>query len=97
MKFADGFWLNQRGYEVNYAVQAYDVVEVENGFMVVATPFFGRERYKLLGSANLEITYTSEFENVIGEVFSKLSRDDEEKLTNAMTVINNVLKDMEVA
>ncbi|MBE6868773.1 MAG: alpha-xylosidase [Ruminococcus albus] len=65
MKFADGFWLNQRGYEVNYMVQAYDVVEVENGFMVVATPFSGRERYKLLGSANLEITYTSEFENVI--------------------------------
>ena len=65
MKFADGFWLNQRGYEVNYMVQAYDVVEIENGFMVVATPFSGRERYKLLGSANLEITYTSEFENVI--------------------------------
>ena len=65
MKFADGFWLNQRGYDVNYVNQAYDIVEVENGFMVVATPFYGRERYKLLGSANLEITYTSDIENVI--------------------------------
>ena len=44
MKFADGFWLNQRGYEVNYATQAYEIQEIENGFLVVATPFFGRER-----------------------------------------------------
>ena len=65
MKFADGFWLNQRGYEVNYAVQAYDVQPIENGFLVVATPFFGRERYKLLGGANLEIRFTSTQENCI--------------------------------
>lgn len=65
MKFADGFWLNQRGFDVNYVNQAFDVVEIENGFLVVATPFSGRERYKLLGSANLEIAYTSDMENVI--------------------------------
>ena len=65
MKFADGFWLNQRGYEVNYAVQAFEIKQIENGFLVVATPFFGKERYKLLGSANLEITYTSTQENCI--------------------------------
>lgn len=65
MRSSDGFWLDQRGYEVNYVSQAYDIIEVENGFLVVATPFTGRERYKLLGSANLEIAYTSEFENVI--------------------------------
>ena len=39
MKFADGFWLNQRGYEVNYANQAFEIEEIENGFLVVATPF----------------------------------------------------------
>ena len=65
MKFADGFWLNQRGYEVNYATQTYEIKEIENGFLVVATPFFGKERYKLLGSANLEIEYTSDQENCI--------------------------------
>lgn len=32
MKFADGFWLNQRGYEVNYANQAFEIEEIENGF-----------------------------------------------------------------
>ena len=30
MKFADGFWLNQRGYEVNYANQAFEIEEIEN-------------------------------------------------------------------
>lgn len=29
MKFADGFWLNQRGYEVNYANQAFEIEEIE--------------------------------------------------------------------
>ena len=38
-----------------------------------------------------------EFENAIGSVFSGLSHEDEEKLTVAMTTINNVLKNMEVA
>lgn len=38
-----------------------------------------------------------EFENTIGEVFSGLSRDDEEKLTEAMNTINKVLSNMEVA
>lgn len=37
------------------------------------------------------------FESVIGEVFSKISSEDEEKLTNAMATINNVLVNMEVA
>ena len=39
----------------------------------------------------------AEFENTIGDVFSGLSRDDEEKLVNAMTTINKVLSNMEVA
>ena len=34
MKFADGFWLNQRGYEVNYAQQAYEVTQIKNGICV---------------------------------------------------------------
>lgn len=39
----------------------------------------------------------TDFENIIGEVFSGLSRDDEDKLIAAMTTINGVLKNMEVA
>ena len=30
MKFADGFWLNQRGYEVNYANQAFEIEETDS-------------------------------------------------------------------
>ena len=55
MKFADGFWLNQRGYEVNYANQAFEIEPCENGFLVVATPFVVYNRAMMLGSANLEI------------------------------------------
>ena len=55
MKFADGFWLNQRGYEVNYANQAFEIEEIENGFLVVATPFVVYNRAMMLGSAKLEI------------------------------------------
>ncbi len=65
MKFADGFWLNQRGYEVNYANQAFEVNEIENGFEVVATPFVVYNRAMMLGSANLEIRFTSNIENCI--------------------------------
>ncbi len=65
MKFADGFWLNQRGYEVNYANQAFEIEPVENGFKVIATPFVVYNRAMMLGSANLEIVYTSTQENCI--------------------------------
>ena len=51
MKFADGFWLNQKGYEVNYAQQAFEVEPIENGFLVVATPFVVYNRAQMLGSA----------------------------------------------
>ena len=47
--------------------------------------------------ADVAKTMIAEFENTIGEVFAGLSRADEEKLTNAMTTINDVLLNMEVA
>ena len=65
MKFSDGLWLNQRGYEVNYANQAFEIEEIENGFLVVATPFVVYNRAMMLGSANLEIAYTSTQENCV--------------------------------
>lgn len=39
----------------------------------------------------------TEFENIIGSVFAKLSHEDEEKLTGAMSTINKILENMEVA
>ncbi len=65
MKFADGFWLNQRGYEVNYANQAFEIDEIDGGFVVVATPMQIYNRAMMLGSANLEIEFTSNIENCI--------------------------------
>ena len=38
-----------------------------------------------------------DFEKIITDVFAQLSRDDEDKLVAAMTTINGVLKNMEVA
>lgn len=65
MKFADGFWLNQKGFDVNYAAHAFDITPIENGFTVLATPFEITNRSQMLGSANLEISFTSTRENCI--------------------------------
>ena len=65
MKFADGFWLNQRGYEVSYANQAYEVTTTENSITVLATPSHIYNRAMTLGGPNLEITYYSDMENAI--------------------------------
>ena len=47
--------------------------------------------------ANIAKKMIADFESTIGEVFAGLSREDEEKLTDAMTTINKVLSNMEVA
>ena len=39
----------------------------------------------------------ADFKGIIGEVFANLSNKDEEKLTDAMSTINKVLSNMEVA
>ena len=58
MKFADGFWLNQRGYEVNYASQAYEITPVKNGLNVYATTQYIQNRGMTLGGPVFEITYS---------------------------------------
>ena len=37
MKFSDGFWLNKKGYDVNFVAQAYEVLEDSNSLTVLAT------------------------------------------------------------
>lgn len=65
MKFSDGYWLNQRGYTVNYANQAYEVETTSNSITVLATPTHIWNRGQTLGGPNLELTFTSTMENVI--------------------------------
>ncbi|MBQ8569169.1 MAG: alpha-xylosidase [Oscillospiraceae bacterium] len=65
MKFADGFWLNQRGYEVNYASQAYEITPVENGLNVLATTQYIQNRGMTLGGPVLDMTFTSTQKDVI--------------------------------
>ncbi len=65
MKFADGFWLNKRGYDVNYAAQAYEIRTGRNSINVLATANWVHNRGMTLGGPVLDITYSSAQENVI--------------------------------
>lgn len=65
MKFSDGFWLNQRGYEVNYASQAYEIKTDKNSVNVLATTSYIHNRGMTLGGPVFDITFSSTQENVI--------------------------------
>ena len=65
MKAADGFWLNKRGYDVNYATQPYEVDVTDCAVTVLATPNKILNRGMTLGGANMEVTYSSTVENII--------------------------------
>ncbi len=65
MKVADGFWLSKKGYEVNYATQAYKIETTENSIKVFATPYTIQNRGMTLGGPNLEITYSSTSKDII--------------------------------
>jgi alpha-D-xyloside xylohydrolase len=59
MKFSDGLWLNQRGFDVSYAVQAYDVTTTKNSIKIFATSSAIWNRAMTLGGVAFEITYTA--------------------------------------
>ena len=59
MKFSDGLWLNQRGYEVSYAAQAYEVTATRNSIHVFATANAIWNRAMTLGGVTFEIIYTA--------------------------------------
>ena len=65
MKFADGYWLNQKGYNISYANQAYEVSVGEDYIDVLATPSHIWNRGQTLGGPNLEIRFSSKSENII--------------------------------
>ena len=58
-------WLNQRGYEVSYASQAYEAITDTNSVTIIATPNPIWNRGMTLGGENLEITYSSKAKDVI--------------------------------
>lgn len=55
MKVADGFWLSKKGYNVNYASQAYKVETTENSIKVLATPYTVMNRGMTLGDQTLRL------------------------------------------
>ena len=65
MKFADGFWLNQKGYDVNYASQAYEIKTGKNFINVLATTNYIQNRGMTLGGPVFDITYSCTQKNVI--------------------------------
>ena len=65
MKFSDGYWLNQKGYTVNYASQAYETEITETSVKILVTPTHIWNRGQTLGGPNLEMTISSTQENVI--------------------------------
>ena len=65
MKFSDGLWLNQRGYEVSYAAQAYEVTTTQNAIHVFATANAIWNRAMTLGGVTFEIVYTAIAPDVI--------------------------------
>ncbi|MDR0942914.1 MAG: alpha-xylosidase [Ruminococcus sp.] len=64
MKFSDGFWLSKSGFEVNYAVDAYEITRIENGLKVTAVCQKIYNRGMTLGGPILEVTYTSTMRDV---------------------------------
>ena len=65
MKFADGFWLNRRGFTVDYAAQPYSVEIRNNEIHVLATSQQIYHRGMTLGGVTLDIVYSSIRENTI--------------------------------
>jgi len=65
MKFSDGFWLNQKGFEVNYASEAYETVANEDSISILATPYHISNRGQTLAGPILDINFSSKNENVI--------------------------------
>ena len=65
MKFSDGFWMNQKSFDVHYAAQAYEITKDQHSITVLATPYPITNRGQTLSGPVLEITFMSKNENVI--------------------------------
>ncbi|MBS5935110.1 MAG: alpha-xylosidase [Clostridiales bacterium] len=65
MKFANGFWVTQKGYDVKFASQPYEITTTQNSITVLVTSAVIENRGMTLQGPNLEITYSSTCEDTI--------------------------------
>lgn len=65
MKFANGFWVTQKGYDVKFASQPYEITTTKNSITVLVTSALIENRGMTLQGPNLEITYSSTCEDTI--------------------------------
>ena len=65
MKYSDGFWLDQPGYNVSYATQMYEVTADDRSVNVYAATQWIYNRGMTLGGPVLEISFTSTMENSV--------------------------------
>lgn len=65
MKFANGFWVTQKGYDVKFASQPYEITTTENSITVLVTSAVIENRGMTLQGPNLEVTYSSTCEDTI--------------------------------
>lgn len=65
MKFSDGFWLTQKGYQVKYAEQAYEITPIKNGVKIFASTRYIENRGQTLEGPALEVNITSAQRDVI--------------------------------
>ena len=65
MKFANGFWVTQKGYDVKFASQPYEITTTKNSITVLVTSAVIENRGMTLQGPNLEITYSSTCEDTI--------------------------------
>lgn len=65
MKFADGFWMNEPNFQVNYASEAYEITKTGTSITVLATPYHISNRGQTLAGPILEVTFSSKVKDVI--------------------------------
>lgn len=65
MKFANGFWVTQKGYDVKFASQPYEITTTKNSITVLVTSAVIENRGMTLQGPNLEVTYSSTCEDTI--------------------------------
>jgi alpha-D-xyloside xylohydrolase len=65
MKFSNGFWVTQKGYDVKFATQPYEITTTKNSITVLATSAVIENRGMTLQGPNLEVTYSSTCEDTI--------------------------------
>ncbi|WP_455716201.1 alpha-xylosidase [Anaerosporobacter sp.] len=65
MKFANGFWVTKKGYDVKFASQPYEITTTTNSITVLVTSAVIENRGMTLQGPNLEITYSSTCDDTI--------------------------------